>query len=245
MFEHDEKTPLLPPPQPAGYGKNRWHKGLVGSVYELTPTDFAHIIATEGGGVSYQDIVVDCYALPLGTDVPEHPRSAPFKAHTLFCPTGKEGGRGRVSRPNPGYAQPSARYLKLITNGAEERQLPQEYRDYLKQIRPYTMTTNKQRFGQMLISATFVPFLMFIFALFGMMSDEQGRAPQWLAELSGMLFKSVWIAYDGWFVKVCGDGERTITDGGRDGDAGSDATLGEQRRDAGHSELEKAGLGAV
>ena len=29
------------------YHKDRWHKGLVGVVYEVTKEDFAHIIATE------------------------------------------------------------------------------------------------------------------------------------------------------------------------------------------------------
>ena len=40
------------------YHKNRWHKGLIGVVYEVTLSDYAHIIATEGGGSSYKDILV-------------------------------------------------------------------------------------------------------------------------------------------------------------------------------------------
>ena len=30
-----------------GYHKDRWRKGMVGVVYEVTPSDYAHIIATE------------------------------------------------------------------------------------------------------------------------------------------------------------------------------------------------------
>jgi hypothetical protein len=34
----------------ADYRKDRWKKGLVGTVYEVSLKDYAHIIATEGGG---------------------------------------------------------------------------------------------------------------------------------------------------------------------------------------------------
>ncbi|KAL9005989.1 MAG: hypothetical protein Q9188_001279, partial [Gyalolechia gomerana] len=50
----NEKSPLLP----ATYKKDPpWDKGLVGVVYEVTPKDYAHIIATEGGGASYHDVL--------------------------------------------------------------------------------------------------------------------------------------------------------------------------------------------
>ncbi|KAI4196440.1 MAG: hypothetical protein LQ348_002319, partial [Seirophora lacunosa] len=47
-----EKTPLLP-----AYKNPHWPKGLVGVVYEVTASDFAHIIATEGGGAAYKDVL--------------------------------------------------------------------------------------------------------------------------------------------------------------------------------------------
>ena len=110
-----EKTPLLTPiERRSDYHKTRWHKGLVGVVYEVTKSDYAHIIATEGGGASYQDVIVDCYELPPNVDtVPNTPTSQPFKAHTLFSPAlppdapPKKGGR--FTRPDPDYAQASAR----------------------------------------------------------------------------------------------------------------------------------------
>ncbi|KAL8791293.1 MAG: hypothetical protein Q9195_005982 [Heterodermia aff. obscurata] len=141
-----EKTSLLP--TPSSTSSPHWPKGLVGVVYEVTLPDFAHIIATEGGGASYQDVLVDCHPLPASTpSVPLHPHSTPFKAHTLFSPTTTAPG-GRISRPDPGYAQPSARYLKLITDGADEHGLPEEYKAYLHALQPYTITTNKQRLGR-------------------------------------------------------------------------------------------------
>ncbi|KAL8824294.1 MAG: hypothetical protein Q9191_005150, partial [Dirinaria sp. TL-2023a] len=67
--EKSENTPLLlSQKDKPKYHKNRWLKPLVGVVYEVTPADFAHIIATEGGGASYHDILVDCHPLPAGTE---------------------------------------------------------------------------------------------------------------------------------------------------------------------------------
>lgn len=199
-----------------GYHKDRWRKGLVGVVYEVTLSDYAHIIATEGGGSAYNDILVDCYVLPSSDTVPSSPNSTPFKAHTLFAPI--QGGddilksTDRVIRPDPSYAQPSARYLKLITDGAAECNLPAEYQDYLHQIRAYTITNRKQLAGKALFLAIWMPFITLIFTLSRTLQDKKGRAPWWFAKLSAMLFAGMWMSYDGLFKGLFGDGERTVGD---------------------------------
>ena len=189
------------------YHKDRWKKALVGCVYEVTPSDYAHIIATEGGSASYQDILVDCYPLPDGDTVPDKPTTKRFVAHTLFAPAEKSR-----ARPDPSYAQPSARYLNLITTGADELSLPREYRDYLNDIRTYTITTKRQKIGKKLFASIWWPFLQLIFALNAQFQDDKGRSPPWLAQLSGLLFLSMWKCYDGVFKKNFGDGERTEGD---------------------------------
>lgn len=209
-----EKSPLLPQRVPK-YHKNRWKKGLVGVVYEVTKEDYAHIIATEGGGASYQDVLVDCFELTYNeTTVPEFPTSNPFKAHTLYSPIlppdePPEKG-GRFSRPDPAYAQPSTRYLKLITDGADEHALPREYKDYLHQLRPYTMTTQKQRLGGWIFSLIWLPLITAAFGLNSVFGDEDGKAPAWLVALTGALFRGMWTSYDGVFYRLFGDGERTF-----------------------------------
>lgn len=209
-----EKSPLLPRKAP-DYHKTRWKKGLVGVVYEVSRADYAHIIATEGGGVSYHDVLVDCYDLPpSGDTVPAFPSSTPFKAHTLyspFVPPGSHSGKcGRFSRPDPAYAQPSARYLKLITDGADEHALPSEYKQYLHGIRSYTMTTTRQRLGAWIFGLIWVPLIRGGFALSSVFSDEDGKAPGWVVAVTGALLKGMWASYDLFFVKAFGDGERTI-----------------------------------
>lgn len=206
------------------YRKNRWHKGLIGVVYEVTPEDYAHVIATEGGGASYHDILVECHPFDSsdpGQSVPQNPSTPSFKAHTLFAPAMEPGEEppkdgGRFQRPDTSYAQASARYLKLLTDGAAECGLPYEYQNYLKSLHPFTVTTQKQRMGLFIFTSIWQPFIILIFALGRMFADEKGILPPWLKFLTTALFKSVWVSYDGFFKPLFGDGERSIPDGGDD-----------------------------
>ncbi|KAK0271449.1 hypothetical protein LTR91_024570 [Friedmanniomyces endolithicus] len=227
---NNEKTPLLRQvKEDGGYRKDRWHKGLIGVVYEVTQEDYTHIIATEGGGASYHDVLVDCHPFVTAdpkAPVPDNPTLPAFKAHTLFAPAAPPGQPpkhgGRFQRSDPAYAQPSARYLKLITDGAAELGLPLEYQDYLHAIRPYTITSAKQRVGQYVFLAIWLPIVSFIFMTGKMFQDENGRLPPWMVELSGAIFKGVWASYDSFFEPMFGDGERSIPDGGDDVDGGDE-----------------------
>ena len=225
-----------PPPSTIAkpqYHKTRWKKGLVGVVYEVTKADYAHIIATEGGGASYQDVLVDCYELPPNGDtIPEFPTTELFKAHTLYSPDFPPGTTpskgGRFSRPDPDYAQPSARYLKLITDGADEHGLPTEYKTYLHQLRPYTMTNEKQRVGGWIFGMIWLPFISLVFGLNNRFADKNGRAPAWLVAITGAIFKGMWMSYDGFFYPLFGDGERTVYDDDGDDDGGGSGGGGER-----------------
>ncbi|KAF2435219.1 hypothetical protein EJ08DRAFT_656843 [Tothia fuscella] len=200
------------------YHKDRWKKGMVGVVYEVTPSDYAHIIATEGGGSSYHDIIVTCYPLSSKENVPDIPTTIPFKTHTLFAPPiqpSKPGSpdrsrTGRFQRPDPSYAQASARYLGLLTTGADEHNLPQEYKTYLHDLRPYTLSTQGQRLGQFIFLSLWYPFFVLLFSLNRKYQDKHGQTPKWLASLCTALFAAVWNSYDNIFKSVFGDGERTV-----------------------------------
>lgn len=241
-----EKAPLMAESQrsdeKSGYHKTRWHKPLVGVVYEVTVTDFAKIIATEGGGRGYRDVVVDCY--PFAEDykptdpVPEHPGTGAFKVHTLLSPAADEARKRRQKgdnavpaepdtptpsafwplrnephlRPDPNYAQSSARYLKLLTTGAAENNLPIAYQEYLAQIRPYRITTTCQKIGKFIFLGLWGPWVLAILSLSKAFAGPDGRSPPWLAALANTLFDLVWKSYDGFFVKAFGDGERSLDD---------------------------------
>lgn len=186
------------------YHKLRWPKGLVGVVYEVSVEDYRTIVATEGGGASYQDIVVPCFALPTGINiVPTIPSTVPFMAHTLYCPA-------LNPRPDPDYAQASPRYLALITSGACEHELPLEYVRYLKGLRGYTITTSRQKIGRAIFLVLFMPMLAFLLTLSKVFADEEGKLPRWLAVILATIFAVIWKAYDLFFKRLFGDGERTI-----------------------------------
>jgi hypothetical protein len=220
-----DKTPLLTTSDVASedYRKNAWHKGLVGVVYEVTVADYANIIATEGGGASYKDILVDCYPF-ADTDphasVPSTPSTTPFKAHTLFAPARLPGAPpspetqevSHLQRPDTSYAQPSARYLRLISDGAIERGLPFEYREYLASLRPYRITTLRQLIGKAFFVALWAPVILAVFTLSRLVAGKNGRAPPWMAKLLAAVFSWQWMAYDRFYKPVFGDGERTIGD---------------------------------
>ena len=219
-----EKTPLLFTPT-SEHNKHKFHnpqwpRGLVGVVYEVTLADFAHILATEGGGASYQDVLINCHPLPRDTQhVPEKPTTAAFKAHTLYSPVyppgeAPPGVPGRFSRPDPNYAQPSARYLKLINDGADEHSFPPDYKAYLEELAPYTITSQKQRLGGFIFRMTWLPLITAIFGLNALFADDKGQAPKWLALITGAVFRGVWISYDKFFYGMFGDGERTQERGG-------------------------------
>ena len=220
-----ETTPLLPT-QKGNHHNPYWPKPLVGVVYEVTPSDFSHIIATEGGGAAYHDVLVDCHVLPAGTTtVPSVPTTPAFKAHTLFAPLAQRkdtdaANTERFGRPDPDYAQPSARYVKLITDGAEEHELPSEYMSYLQELEPYTITTGRQAIGKVVFTMTWLPIIRCIFSLGPMFHDKHGKSPKWLAWLTGAVFRWVWISYDNFLKPVFGDGERTQKRGGGDVAAG-------------------------
>ncbi|KAI0203969.1 hypothetical protein F4808DRAFT_416446 [Astrocystis sublimbata] len=247
---------------PAAPSNPTWSKGLYGVVYEVTPADYATIIATEGGGQGYHDVLTPCFELPPALHVPEKPPfpelPKPFLAHTLYAPSlpdlpddpkepGKDTSDGDndddnennetdardndgdkpekpdprklpwlrrlllpVHRPNPAYAQPSARYLKLIRDGAREHALPDDYQAYLASLQPYTITTLLQQIGRVLFLLTALPFLFLLLGMSRLLADGDGRTPRWFGLATTAYMNLLWIAYDGFFEPLFGDGERTM-----------------------------------
>ncbi|RYO93933.1 hypothetical protein DL766_009370 [Monosporascus sp. MC13-8B] len=225
-------------------GRPTWAKGLYGVVYEVTREDYATIIRTEGGGASYHDVQTPCFPLPPALHVPEKPPvpglPKPFLAHTLYAPRipdptrpAEDGGdddgdaclhRLRkallklalpVRRPDPSYAQPSARYLKLIRDGAAEHGLPEEYQSYLAQLQPYTVTTRRQEIGRLLLLAAWAPLLLAVFGLSRLLADnDEGRAPRWMAVAMAVVMNLMWVSHDAVFKPLFGEGERTEEEDG-------------------------------
>jgi hypothetical protein len=225
---HPPKIPPIPPP--GAKPESEWDGGLVGVVYEVTEEDYNTIIKTEGGGASYKEVVVPCIPLPPQFTVPEKPPypelPKPFLARTLFAPYLPPGAelpddprkdkwwyRFVIGprRPNPNYAQASARYLKLLNDGAKEHELPEDYQRYMRSLQPYKITSLRQMIGRLLFIAFWaLPFLLFFLISLAFPTKKNGgKLPPWLTVTSTVLFNLMWMSYDSIFKPLFGDGERT------------------------------------
>uniref|UniRef100_L2FTQ8 Gliotoxin biosynthesis protein n=1 Tax=Colletotrichum fructicola (strain Nara gc5) TaxID=1213859 RepID=L2FTQ8_COLFN len=156
----------------------------------------------------------------------------PFFAHTLYSPAipdapdddknpkdGDDGDDPRKKwhyhlitpprRPDPTYAQPSARYLKLITDGAAEHELPDDYQAWLATLQPYTVTSCRQQLAQWLLTGIFFPVMLLFFQLNKWVANKEGKVPLWLGVSLSVVFNMLWMGYDAVLKPVFGDGERT------------------------------------
>ncbi|KAK7703228.1 hypothetical protein SLS64_009205 [Diaporthe eres] len=115
----------------------------------------------------------------------------------------------RPIRPDPEYAQPSARYLKLITDGAAEHGLPDEYQEWLARLQPYTITSRRQTIGQSISLVLVMPLMGLFLELSKWLADDRGKVPLWLGLFMETMFHVVWLGYDKLSKPVFGDGERT------------------------------------
>ncbi|KAI5857884.1 hypothetical protein BZA05DRAFT_385155 [Tricharina praecox] len=168
--------------------------GLIGVVYEVTPEDFATIIATEGGGAAYQDFVVEAFKIDGGEKL---------AVHTLLAPQEEE---------RSSHAQPSRRYLDLIRAGAKEHGLPKEYREWLAELKEYRRTTWRQSVGAVVWAIMWMPLMVLVMSMTKVFAKDNGRAPGWMITVQKVLFKVMWNCYDLGFKTLFGNGERTEED---------------------------------
>jgi hypothetical protein len=99
--------------------------------------------------------------------------------------------------------------LKLITDGAKEHDLPDDYQDWLNSLQPYTITSLRQQIGALLLLSTGGVFFLLVITLSRFLADKNGKLPKWLAALLAITFNLIWMAYDVAFKPLFGDGERT------------------------------------
>ncbi|KIJ37507.1 hypothetical protein M422DRAFT_50326 [Sphaerobolus stellatus SS14] len=170
---------------------------LIGVAYLLTQEDYSNVIRTEGGGSSYQDIVVECIVIK---DDQEEAGDAKERlmAHTLLAP---------ADARHTARLQPSKRYINIIRSGAREHDLPADYIAYLDSVPHYQRTSIRQSIGGLLFMTIWlVPFLSFVILGQIFADKETGRIQKFIRTTS-------WWSYEALFNKVFGNGE--VTEGSR------------------------------
>ena len=123
---------------------------VIGTAYLVTPKDWARIMATEGGGLSYKEVVVECRRIPGSHEATsgddnfigeakssvEADEGEIILASTLLAPDSK-----RRSTP----MQPSARYINIIRTGARGKSA---YSSHVFDIPPYSLMRAHLRLPQ-------------------------------------------------------------------------------------------------
>ncbi|KAK6538121.1 hypothetical protein TWF694_011003 [Orbilia ellipsospora] len=163
---------------------------LIGVVYEVTPNDYRTILLTEGG---YSVIKVPCIPLTPVEGIET------FEANTLIIPP-------KLTRQYHDGV-PSLRYLNLLLHGANEHGLPEEYQDYLAKTGYYDASTKRQKSGAVAVLVTALPVILFLFAFRAILSDKEGKAPEWFNTLQRYCFARIWALYDHLWKPLFGDGE--------------------------------------
>ncbi|KAL4913031.1 hypothetical protein BDW62DRAFT_205916 [Aspergillus aurantiobrunneus] len=151
-----------------------------GVAYLLTPADYRRLVLSEGSGVGYNEITVDARIL--------NPDSAQkeIQAHTLQAKY--------PWRPN---RAPSARYMGLIMDGADEFALPDSYKLYLKSLPVYTpLQTYRARFGAWSFLLGWRRAIRVLAQLTKINTDERGHCPGWFGSVIVGVYRCMWGWHD-------------------------------------------------
>jgi hypothetical protein len=166
---------------------------VIGIAYLLTREEYERLLLTEGGrGGGYMEI--DVSATPLMDLTKE--KKEPIVCKSLSTQTPREN-------PHP---LPSARYIKIIRNGAAEHQFPSSYRQYLDNISHYAISSWKTEIGRILFLMTWLPIVVVVMTLTGQKS-KNGAIPKWLQRLQQLVFSGMWGVHDKVFSKIFGPGD--------------------------------------
>lgn len=169
---------------------------LQGIAYLVTATDYWHIIATEGGDSSYQQIELD--AVDPMTNSTQKVWSLQAIAPRKLC-------------------QPSVRYITIIREGAKQHNFPQEYLDYLESIEPFVLHSKRQKVGAAIFIAFWMPIILWLFAIRTLLTRPDGTAPRWLTEFANTCFATAWYIHDTVWAQEFGRGDHNVSKHDRPG----------------------------
>ncbi|KAH9864490.1 hypothetical protein J1614_010424, partial [Plenodomus biglobosus] len=170
---------------------------VLGVAYLITAEQFVHLVASEGGGIAYADIAV--HAVPV-TKKDEEMTGGKFMVRTL----------GTILRRVPG-SSPSVRYMELLTDGAANAELPEEYCQYLHHIHTYEPRHDlRHKIGAMLFLVFWYPVMLLVekMALASLRPD--GNAPAGVGQIVRFVVYVMWAWHDCVHAPIWGRGDGMI-----------------------------------
>ncbi|KAI0126678.1 gliotoxin biosynthesis protein [Xylariales sp. AK1849] len=162
-----------------------------GVAYLISRSDFRRLVGSEGGGVAYDEIEVTGSPVDHGNDL------EPLAMVTL---TAKHPRRPNVS--------PSRRYLTLLREGAEEHNLPAEYRKYLEDLPEFS--AGGARLKQLGATSFLWVGRRIVRSLATRVrsrTDSNGQCPSWYSTLVYYVYSSMWLWHDYIHAPIFGSGQ--------------------------------------
>ncbi|CAI7602458.1 unnamed protein product [Penicillium glandicola] len=166
---------------------------VVGVAYLIPDADRHRLLVSEGSGIAYECIEVEVRKI------------APEEGQEVEVITAWTLKAKHPLRPN---GIPSARYMNLLLEGAEENYLPQFYVDYLRALPSYQKPEKPHStWGQYIFDYGWRPFLRQVVRLKHFRVDEQGNCPEWIGRIIVFLYQSMWRYHDSLHTGLFGSGD--------------------------------------
>ncbi|KAF5963727.1 microsomal dipeptidase precursor [Fusarium coicis] len=160
-----------------------------GMAYLLSRKEYHRLIVSEGAGVAYVEMELIARTYSTG-----------FTARAATCE--EIPVRTLMARfPFRPEALPSARYMGLLIQGAQESGLPSSYQDYLRGLPAYHKSLSKyEAFGASLLIGFWMPILNGMMKRVKRRPDLHGNAKPWVGELPYL--GSKWWKESSWNPKI-------------------------------------------
>ncbi|KAF4636130.1 hypothetical protein G7Y89_g1952 [Cudoniella acicularis] len=167
---------------------------VFGVAYLITSNQYRQVIASEGGGIGYDDIAINVVPVAEEDEKKIGPR---LRVRTL---------RAAVVR-NP-WPSPSKRYMNIVMTGAREAGLPLSYQLYLEDIATYEPPTSSWcKFGAAIFLAIWGPVMALMEKLTNATILDNGCAPMFVIWLVRAVMHFMWLTHDVLFAPLCGRGD--------------------------------------
>ncbi|KAK7530981.1 gliotoxin biosynthesis protein GliK [Phyllosticta citribraziliensis] len=167
---------------------------VVGVAYLITTEQYIHLVASEGGGIAYADIALP--AVPVDA-IDEAMTGPSFTIRTL----------GTIMQRDP-PAVPSQRYMNLLTDGASDANLPDDYRQYLQNLPVYQPPRNVMRkIGALLFVAFWGPVMYLVEKMTMASLGPDGNAPAGTAQVVRFVVYLMWAYHDCVHAPIWGRGD--------------------------------------
>lgn len=161
-----------------------------GVAFLISPVDFARIIASEGGGITYRPVKLKVTALDQSNEN--------FHVHTLLAKS-----------PAPVPRLPSKRYMSLLIEGAKSHNLPLEYQQMLASQKTFNNGHSRRySLGKWLFDAFWMKIAQRQIQR-GVMKlrNSDGTVPRWFMLVFDLAYNAMWAYHDYFHSHIWGRGD--------------------------------------